>query len=222
LLKRAYIQGRPFYVDERAIVPRSLIGELLFHGLAGDDGLIEDAEGVARLLDLCTGGGSLAILAAEVFPNARIDAVDVSPDALAVAKRNVDDYGLADRVTLFEGDLFAPLGDARYDVILSNPPYVDAEALSAFPPEYAAEPRLAHDGGRDGLDAIRRILSGAPAHLTADGVLICEIGRGRRAFERAFPTLLPLWLDTGETEGEVFLLRSSDFSASPPRKKRSK
>ena len=166
LLNRAYIQGVPFYVDERTIVPRSFIGELLFHGLVGEGALIEAPEQIGAVLDLCTGGGSLAILAARVFPQARIDAVDLSADALAVARRNVAEHDLADRVTLYHGDLFAPLGAQRYDLILANPPYVDAASLAAFPPEYAAEPRLAHAGGRDGLDIVRRILAEARAHLT--------------------------------------------------------
>ena len=212
LLRRAYIQGRPFYVDERVIVPRSFIGELLFGGLVGPDGPIK-SDGVERVLDLCTGGGSLAILAAEVFPSARIDAVDLSPEALAVARRNVEDYGLNARITLHCGDLFAPLGNARYDVILSNPPYVDWAALNAFPPEYSAEPRLAHDGGRDGLAAIRRILAGAPDHLTRQGALVCEVGGLRSAIEREFPTLSPVWLDTETSEGEVLLLHAGDFKA---------
>jgi len=210
LLRRAYVQGRPFYVDERVIVPRSFIGELLFAGLVGPEAPIR-TYAVGRVLDLCTGGGSLAILAAEVFPSARIDAVDVSPDALAVARRNVKEYGLGKRVRLHCGDLFAPLGKARYDVILSNPPYVDREALNAFPPEYSAEPRLAHDGGRDGLAVIRRILADASKHLTVEGALVCEVGRLRPAIERAFPTLSPLWLDTENSEGEVLMLRAGDF-----------
>jgi len=211
LLNRAYIQGRPFYVDERVIVPRSFIGELLLGGLIGDDGPIE-AHAVDSVLDLCTGGGSLAILAAEVFPEARVDAVDISTDALAVAKRNVEDYGLADRIKLCQGDLFAPLKARRYDLILTNPPYVDAKALGAFPPEFGAEPRLAHDGGRDGLDLVRRILGAAGAHLTKRGALVCEIGRGRTLLERDFPHLSPIWLDTEDSEGEVFLLRADDFA----------
>src|SRR5580704_18149514 len=131
LLNRAYIQGVPFYVDERTIVPRSFIGELLFHGLVGEGAPIAAPEQIGAVLDLCTGGGSLAILAARVFTEARIDAVDLSPDALAVARRNVAEHKLADRVTLYQGDLFAPLGPLRYDLILANPPYVDAGALAA-------------------------------------------------------------------------------------------
>jgi ribosomal protein L3 glutamine methyltransferase len=210
LLNRAYIQGRPFYVDERAIVPRSFIGELLFGGMVGEDGLIQPSQ-VGSVLDLCAGGGALAILAAEAFPKAWIDAVDISADALAVAKRNVEDYGLADLIALHQGDLFAAIGVKRYDLILTNPPYVDEEAFNAFPPEFSAEPRLAHHGGRDGLDIVRRILAEAGAHLTDRGALVCEIGRGRSIFERDFPNLSPIWLDTAESQGEVFLLRAKDL-----------
>ena len=219
LLNRAYIQGVPFYVDERAIVPRSFIGELLFHGLVGPGALIEDPEAIETVLDLCAGGGSLAILAARVFPDATIDAVELSADALAVARRNVEEHDLADRVTLHQGDLFAPLGAKRYDLILANPPYVDAESLAAFPPEYAAEPRLAHAGGRDGLDIVRRILAEAGAHLTQEGALVCEVGRARAILEAAYPELPFLWLDAedSEAEGEVFFLRAVDLE---PRGKR--
>ena len=213
LLNRAYIQGVPFYVDERVIVPRSFIGELLFGGLVGEGSLIEDADSIMSALDLCAGGGSLAILAAMKFPNARIDAVELSADALDVARRNVAEHGLAERIALHQGDLFAPLGPKRYDLILANPPYVDAESLAAFPPEYAAEPRLAHAGGRDGLDVVRRILAEAPAHLTPEGALVCEVGRGRARLEAEFPHLPLLWLDTEESEGEVFFIRAADLAA---------
>jgi ribosomal protein L3 glutamine methyltransferase len=214
LLNRAYIQGVPFYVDERAIVPRSFIGELLFHGLVGPGAAIDEPSAVASALDLCAGGGSLAVLAARVFTNAMIDAVELSADALAVARRNVEEHDLADRVTLHQGDLFAPLGAKRYDLILANPPYVDAESLAAFPPEYAAEPRLAHAGGRDGLDIVRRILAEAGAHLTEEGALVCEVGRARARLEAAYPDLPFLWLDAeeSEAEGEVFVLSARDLA----------
>ena len=214
LLNRAYIQGVGFYVDDRAIVPRSFIGELLFHGLVGDGATIEDPSAIERALDLCAGGGSLAILAAQVFPNATIDAVELSADALAVARRNVQEHDLADRVTLHQGDLFAPLGGARYDVILANPPYVDAESLAAFPPEYVAEPWLAHAGGRDGLDVVRRILAEAGAHLAEEGALVCEVGRARVRLEAAYPDLPFFWLDAeeSEVEGEVFVLSARDLA----------
>jgi ribosomal protein L3 glutamine methyltransferase len=220
LLHRAYIQGVPFYVDERVIVPRSFIGELLMTAFAEENALTGDPEAVSRALDLCTGGGSLAVLAARVFPNARIDAVDLSADALEVARRNVEEHGLADRVTLIEGDLFEPLKDERYDLILANPPYVDAAAVDAFPPEYAAEPRMAHAGGPDGLDVVRRILKGAPDRLTPGGKLVCEIGRGRELLLRDFPDLPFAWLDTEESTGEVFLLGAGDFA--PPQRRPSR
>ena len=220
LVNKAYVQGVPFYVDERVIVPRSYIGELLITTLSDEDSPIDDPEEVSSVLDLCTGGGSLAILAARVFPNATIDAVDLSADALAVAERNVQDHGLADRIRLVQGDLFKPLAGQRYDLILTNPPYVDAEALAAFPPEYAFEPRMAHAGGEDGLDIVRRILAEAPEHLTEDGALICEIGQARELLLRDYPDLPFLWLDTEDSDGEVFLLRESDFSAPKARPKR--
>jgi len=187
---------------------------LLFHGLVGPGAPIDDASAVESALDLCAGGGSLAILAARVFANARVDAVDVSAGALAVARRNVDEHDLADRVTLHEGDLFAPVGAARYDLILANQPYVDAESLAVFPPEYAAEPRLAHAGGRDGLDVVRRIVAEASAHLTQEGALVCEVGRAHARLEAAYPDLPFLWLDTEESEadGEVFALRARDLA----------
>jgi ribosomal protein L3 glutamine methyltransferase len=213
LVNRAYIKGVPFYVDERVIVPRSLIGELLMTAFAEDNALTGEPRRLGSVLDLCTGGGSLAVLAARVFPNARVEAVDCSTGALEVAKRNVEEHGLSDRVALKRGDLFGPVRDARYDLILANPPYVDAATLAAFPPEYAAEPTIAHAGGEDGLDIVRRILGEAPAHLTAGGMLICEVGGGRALLERDFPRLPFVWLDTEETAGEVFLLRASDFGA---------
>jgi ribosomal protein L3 glutamine methyltransferase len=215
LVNKIYMRGLSFYVDERVIVPRSYIGELLesHFGERDDEGgsLIEDPFAVESVLDLCTGSGCLAILASRHFPNARIDAVDVSKDALAVAGRNVADHDLGDRVTLYRGDLFAPLDGKRYDLIISNPPYVDAEGMAALPRECRAEPRLAFDGGADGLDLVRRILNEAAAHLTPQGGLLCEIGRGREALEAAFPQLPLLWLDTEDSEGEVFWIAAADL-----------
>ena len=215
LLNRTYIQGVPFYVDVRAIVPRSFIGELLMTGLADSSrGLIDDSDAVGTVLDLCTGGGSLAILAARVFPNARIDAVDLSPDALAVAARNVEEHGLEDRIALHRGDLYAPLpGGRRYDLILTNPPYVTQAAVDAFPPEYAAEPEMAHLGGQDGLDLVMKIIDGAPARLAPGGGMVCEIGMGRERLEALRPDLPFLWLATETSAGEVFWLEAGDFPA---------
>jgi ribosomal protein L3 glutamine methyltransferase len=217
LLNRTYIKGVPFYIDERAIVPRSLIGELVMTAFAEDNALTGDPRRIASALDLCTGGGSLAILSARVFPNAQVDAVELSPEALEVAKRNLKEHELEERITLKEGDLFAPVGNARYDLILANPPYVDAATIADFPPEYASEPRIAHAGGADGLDIVRRILSEAPAHLAAGGTLVCEIGGGRALLERDFPHLPFLWLDTEDTSEEVFLLRAGDFGGAKRR-----
>jgi ribosomal protein L3 glutamine methyltransferase len=184
---------------------------------AEDNALIGDPERIASVLDLCTGGGSLAILAARVFPNAEIEAVDVSPGALEVAARNLDEHGLRDRIALKQGDLFAPVNGKRFDLILTNPPYVDAAAIAAFPSEYAAEPKLAHAGGADGLDIVRRILREALEFLTADGKLICEVGGARGLLEAEFPHLPFIWLDTEDTSGEVFLLHAADFGTAKPR-----
>jgi ribosomal protein L3 glutamine methyltransferase len=210
LTNEAWMQGHSFYVDERVIVPRSYIGELL----AGDlEGISPDPENVRSILDLCTGSGCLAVLAALRFPSARVEASDISQDALAVAERNVRDYGLDSRITLIQSDLFANLGGRKYDLILSNPPYVDADALAAFPPEYAAEPTLAHAGGVDGLDLARTILREVASHLNENGTLILEIGRGRERLENEFSELPFLWLDTAESRGEVISLSRSDFDA---------
>jgi ribosomal protein L3 glutamine methyltransferase len=216
LVNKIYMRGLPFYVDERVIVPRSFIGELLdshFAGQGDEDGgaLMSDPASVENVLDLCTGSGCLAVLASRNFPNARIDAVDISKDALDVAARNIADYGLEDRVTLHRGDLFKPLGQRRYDLIISNPPYVDARGMAELPRECGAEPKLAFDGGADGLDVIRRILDEARQHLTPQGGLLCEIGRGRDWLEAAFPQLPLLWLDTEESDGEVFWIGAADL-----------
>jgi ribosomal protein L3 glutamine methyltransferase len=216
LVNKIYMRGLPFYVDERTIVPRSFIGELLethFGGDGSEEGgsLISDPAAVESVLDLCTGSGCLAILAAQHFPNAEIDAVDISRDALEVAAHNVGDYGLEDRLTLHRGDLFKPLADKQYDLIISNPPYVDAEGMAGLPRECRAEPKLAFDGGADGLDIIRRILDEARAHLTPRGGLLCEIGRCRPQLEDAYPELPLLWLDTEDSEGEVFWIAAADL-----------
>jgi ribosomal protein L3 glutamine methyltransferase len=216
LVNKIYMRGLPFYVDERVIVPRSFIGELLEQHFGGEDGeghqLIEDASAMEDVLELCTGSGCLAILASRAFPNAHIDAVDISKDALAVAARNVADFGLEDRVTLHRGDLYAPVANKRYDLIIANPPYVDAEGMAGLPPECRAEPKLAFDGGADGLDVVRRILEQAHRHLTAEGGLLCEIGRCRSALEAAYPRTEFLWLDTEDSEGEVFWIAASDLA----------
>lgn len=214
LLNKAYIRGVPFYVDERVIVPRSFIGDLLFSGLfsGGEGALVNDPDDIGSVLDLCTGSGCLAILAAQAFPNAQIDAVDLSPDAIDVARRNVKDANLEARIELFNGDLFAPLGKRRYDLILTNPPYVDAQAMAALPPEYTHEPRMALAGGPDGLDIVRHILREAPQRLHDGGGLLCEIGTGREVLDAEFPELPLMWLDTENSDGEVFWIAAADFS----------
>ncbi len=214
LLKKTYMHGVPFFVDERVIVPRSYIGELLMNGTLGPDGigLYETPAAISSVLDLCTGSGCLAILAAMTFEDAAIDAVDLSKDALAVAKINVRDHSLTERITLKHGNLFAPLKGQRYDLIISNPPYVARAEVKAFPPEYRHEPVMAHLGGDDGFDLVRGILKAAPEHLTDDGVLVCEIGTGRDLLEADFPKLPFIWVDSEESEGEVFALRARDLS----------
>jgi ribosomal protein L3 glutamine methyltransferase len=215
LVNKIYMRGLPFYVDERVIVPRSFIGELLDSHFSRRDeeagALIDDPGTVENVLDLCTGSGCLAILASRNFPNARIDAVDISRDALDVAARNIADFGLEDRVMLHRGDLFGPIGAKRYDLIISNPPYVDAEGMAGLPRECRAEPKLAFDGGADGLTVIRRILNEAGRHLTPEGGLLCEIGRCRPALEAAFPQTDFLWLDTEDSQGEVFWIAAADL-----------
>ncbi|MBX9846517.1 MAG: 50S ribosomal protein L3 N(5)-glutamine methyltransferase [Xanthobacteraceae bacterium] len=208
LLKRIYMLGVPFYIDQRAIVPRSFLGEIFAGELfAGEEfSLVRDANAVGRILDLCTGSGCLAILAAMRFPNAMVDAVELSKGALAVAKRNVADHRMKNRVRLRQGDLFAPVEGRRYDLIVSNPPYVDGKGMKGLPPECRHEPAIAFDGGADGLAVVRRIIDEAGAHLNERGGLLCEIGRGRQALERAYPDLQFLWLDTEASSGEVFWL----------------
>jgi ribosomal protein L3 glutamine methyltransferase len=201
LLGAAYMRGVRFHVDRRALIPRSFIGDIL-----ADGALPLDPGKVKRVLDLCTGSGCLAILAALAFPRARVDAVDLSAGALAVARRNVASHRLGDRITLHRGDLFQPVARQRYDLILGNPPYVDAGGMAKLPPEYRHEPRMALAAGQDGLDLVRRILAEAPRHLRRGGGLLCEIGRGRPPLERAYPKQPFVWLNTEQSEGEVFWL----------------
>jgi ribosomal protein L3 glutamine methyltransferase len=209
LTNEAWAGGHAFYVDERVIVPRSYLAELMARGLEDVLPEMTDAE---RILDLCAGSGCLAILAALARPEAEVDAAELSADALTVAERNVSAYGLADRVRLVRSDLFAGLKGRHYDLIISNPPYVSTESVAAFPPEYAAEPALAHAGGEDGLDLVRRILAEAPAFLTPHGTLLMEIGTGRAILEAEFAELPFLWLDTEESEGEVLAIGAADLA----------
>jgi ribosomal protein L3 glutamine methyltransferase len=212
LLGAGYMHGVRFHVDSRALIPRSFIGDMLADSVTGSGVLpIGDPRRIRRVLDLCTGCGCLAVLAAFAFPHARIDAVDLSAGALALARRNVNHHRLGDRITLRGGDLFSPLGEQSYDLIISNPPYVDARAMAHLPPEYRHEPRLALAAGRDGLDIVRRILAEAARHLKPGGGLLCEVGRGRPALETAFPRLPFLWLDTEHSQAEVFWLGASDL-----------
>ncbi|HLB22937.1 MAG TPA: 50S ribosomal protein L3 N(5)-glutamine methyltransferase [Dehalococcoidia bacterium] len=208
ILREAWLADHRFYVDRRVIVPRSHIAELLPDRLAP---WLPWGE-AKRVLDLCTGSGCLAILAALAFPTARVDASDVSAAALAVARRNVKSYRLGRRIRLVRSDLFAAL-PGRYELILCNPPYVPAAEMRRLPAEYRAEPRLALDGGRDGLGFVRRLLAEAADHLAPDGVLVVEIGAGRKTVERAFPRLPFTWLATHAGEGLVFLLRRTELAA---------
>lgn len=205
LVGAAYMQGVRFQIDKRALIPRSFIGDML----AG--GTLPVAK-PRRILDLCTGSGCLAILAALAFPRATIDAVDISAGALALARRNVATHRLGDRIAIHRGDLFKPLKGRRYDLIISNPPYVDAGGMAKLPREFRHEPRLALAAGDDGLDLVRRILSEAPRHLTRSGGLVCEIGRGAGPLEAAYPDLPFLWLDTELSEREVFWITRNDLA----------
>jgi ribosomal protein L3 glutamine methyltransferase len=201
LTHEAWLQGYRFYVDERVIVPRSFLAPMILEHF--QPWLEVD---VHHALDLCTGSGCLAILLAEAFPDAEVDAVDLSADALQVAARNVADYGLEARVHLHQGDLFAPLAEKTYDLIIANPPYVDAPSVAALPAEYLHEPRLALGSGQDGLDATRAILRDAARHLNPGGLLAVEIGHHRHALEAAFPELEFIWPEIEGGENMVFLL----------------
>ncbi|HTO30304.1 MAG TPA: 50S ribosomal protein L3 N(5)-glutamine methyltransferase [Pararhizobium sp.] len=209
----AYIQGIRFHVDERVIVPRSHIGEILFNEYGGEMGssFLPDPMSVESAVDICTGSGCLAILAAKFFPGAAIEAVDLSPDALEVAKINVAEHEVEHQVTLYQGDLFAPLAGKKYDLIITNPPYVDHAAMDAYPAEFRAEPAMAHDGGVDGLDLVRTILAQAADHLNPGGGMICEIGTGREILEEEFPHLEFLWLQTAEAEESVFWISAESL-----------
>jgi len=201
LTREAWLQGVPFYVDERAIVPRSFIAELIADG--GFDAWL--GEHTQRVLDLCTGNGSLAVLAAMAYPDVTVDAADISPEALAVARINVDKHGLQERITLIESDGLAAL-PGPYDLVLCNPPYVNAASMAALPPEYQAEPALALAGGEDGMDFVRALLRDLPSRLTEHGVLVLEIGNERAHFEAAFPQLEVVWLETSAGDDQVLLL----------------
>ena len=210
LTHEAWLGEHRFYVDDRVIVPRSFIAELLDEQLAP---WIDDPWAIESALDLCTGSGCLAILTALAFPNAEVAAVDLSPDAIAVAERNVADYSLYDRIELIQSDAFQNLAGRKFDLIVSNPPYVNAESVARLPPEYLHEPELALGSGDDGLDFTRIILREARKHLTDHGILIVEIGHNRDALEAAYPTLPFTWLDTAAGDEYVFLLHAADLPA---------
>jgi len=207
LTREAWLQGVPFYVDERVIIPRSFIAELLADGSI-DPWLSEDTQ---RVLDLCTGNGSLAVLAAMTYPDVQVDAADISRDALAVARINVDRHALADRVTLIESDGLAAC-PGPYDLILCNPPYVNAASMAVLPAEFRAEPVLALAGGEDGMDFIRALFHDAVQHMSENAVLVLEIGNERENFERAFPALTPLWFETSAGSDQVLLLTRQELA----------
>ena len=204
----AWLGSYRFYVDERVIVPRSFIAELIPEQFAP---WLADAGAVTHILDLCTGSGCLPILLADAFPEAQIDAVDISPDALAVARRNVDDYRLQERITLHESDLYTQLPPRKYELIISNPPYVNAQSMAQLPQEYRQEPQIALAGGSDGMDLVRRIVAGAAERLTDDGLLIVEIGNEREHAEAAFGALGLTWLSTSAGDDMVFLLNAEQL-----------
>jgi ribosomal protein L3 glutamine methyltransferase len=205
LTGEAWLQDIPFTIDERAIVPRSYIAELLVD--VEEAGTLDTwlSDRTRRVLDLCTGNGSLAVVAAMAYPEIVVDAADVSAEALEIARINVERHHLGKRITIVESDLFAKL-PARYDLILCNPPYVNDASMAALPPEYRAEPALALAGGADGMDLIRRIVAEAPAHMSDDAVLVLEVGHERAHFERAFPHLAGAWLETSGGDDRVVLI----------------
>ncbi len=210
LTHEAWLQGYAFHVDQRVIVPRSPIAELLMNQLSP---WIADPYEVTGILDLCTGSGCLAIIAAHQFPEAFVDATDISKDALDVALINIAQHKMKDRLNLHHGSLYDPLPvSAQYDLIISNPPYVNAASMQNLPPEYRHEPSLALAGGDDGMDVVRTIIEQAPAHLRDDGLLVIEIGHERTFFERAFPELEPVWLDTAEASDQILLLTKEQLT----------
>jgi len=208
LLHEAWFAGRRFYVDERVIVPRSLIGEFIHERFQP----WVDPEKVRRVLDLCTGSGCIAIATALEFPQALVDAADISPQALDVARRNVDTFKLGKRVELVQSDLFAALDGRHYDLILTNPPYVDAADMASLPVEYRHEPVLALASGQHGLDAIIRILADAPQHLNPGGVLIAEVGNSHVALRKQFPKVPFAWLESPSGDDSVFLIDREKLS----------
>lgn len=208
ITNEAWLGGYRFFVDERVIVPRSFIAELIPEHFSP---WVQDPAQVENILDLCTGSGCLPILMADAFPQARVDAVDISPEALQVARRNVDDYDLGDRINLVESDLYTKLPERKYDLIISNPPYVNSDSMSKLPQEYLQEPQIALAGGKDGMDLVRKIVKGAAQRLTPNGVLIVEIGNERAYAEAAFPDLELTWVTTSAGDDMVFLLTADQL-----------
>ncbi|HYT96791.1 MAG TPA: 50S ribosomal protein L3 N(5)-glutamine methyltransferase [Casimicrobiaceae bacterium] len=210
LTSEAWLGDFRFHVDKRVVIPRSYIAELLPDGLAP---YVESADTVRKALDLCTGSGCLAILIAHAYPNADIDAVEISPEALAVAQHNVSDYDLAGRINLIRSNLFDNLRDKTYDLIITNPPYVTTMAMEELPAEFRHEPELALAGGDDGLDIVRTVIERASRHLNARGVLVVEVGSGRAAVEAVFPQMPFVWLTTRSSTDAVFLITRDDLAA---------
>jgi ribosomal protein L3 glutamine methyltransferase len=208
LLNEAWLMGYKFYVDENVIIPRSFIGELLRDDLQP---WVEDRTDVADVLDLCTGSGCLAVIAADTFPNAKVDAVDISEEALRVARRNVDDYHFEDRITLIRSDLFAELPSKRYDLIICNPPYVTDAAMAKLPKEYTHEPKLALAGGADGMAVVKTLVRQARGHLKRDGLLFVEVGDGRDEVERVLGDVPLTWLTTSAGDDMVFMARQEEL-----------
>jgi ribosomal protein L3 glutamine methyltransferase len=211
LTREAWLQGVPFYVDERVIVPRSLIAEVIADGTL--DAWLSPK--TRRVLDLCTGNGSLAVLAALAWPEVTVDAADLSADALAVARINVDQHGLAERIRLHRGDGLDAVAGQRYDLVLCNPPYVNAASMAALPAEYRAEPALALDGGADGMAFIRALLHHVAGHMTESAVLVLEIGHEWPHFDAAFPALESVWLPTSAGEDQVLLFTREALVSRP-------
>jgi len=208
ITNESWLGGYRFYVDERTIVPRSFIAELIPEQFSP---WIDDSASVGRILDLCTGSACLPIMLADAFSGAAIDAVDISADALAVARRNVDDYELQDRITLVESDLYQHLPAGKYDLIVSNPPYVNSNSMAQLPDEYRREPQIALDGGSDGMDLVRKIVAGAAQRLTPSGLLLVEVGHEREHAEAAFPELELTWLSTSAGDDMVFLVTAEQL-----------
>lgn len=208
ITNEGWLGGYRFYVDQRVIVPRSFIAELIPEQFSP---WVNNPDKVTNILELCTGSGCLPIMLADAFPNAQVDAVDISQDALAVAQRNVDEYELNDRITLIESDLYANVPENKYDLIITNPPYVNAASMDKLPPEYLREPQIALAGGKDGMDLVRKIIEGAGKRLTPHGLLMVEIGNERAHAEAAFPDLNLTWLTTSAGDDMVFLITADQL-----------